>query len=625
MSKHPIVITENIRLPLDIVTQSIAILAKRRAGKSYLARRFTEQLLAAGQQIVIVDPKGDAWGIRSSADGKRPGFPIIVLGGEHGDLPLEATAGELIAKLVVEERVSILLDLSRFRKYEVAEFMGGQLRGRGRGNEGFLEALYRLKAQERFRDAMMLIVDEADAIAPQRPQQGEERMLGAIEDIIRRGGQRGIGSLLISQRSAVIHKDVLTQTQIMVAMRMIAPQDLAAIRPWFEVHGLREQLNILMDSLPSLPVGDAWVSSPGWPDDRGIFTRGHILPIETFDSGATPKPGEKRIEPKTAADIDLPALERQMAETIERVKADDPKELRRRIAELENQVNNPAAAQPSVAASPDPDRIVAAREKGAKAERRRIKAAVHKALTKFSEMVRESYPLKITVSKGQQELVLDSTLGNDLVDQLDKAMLLLDKTAPVEKEEELPPARDVLTEHRRRRPSELESIVPTDEVHHHDGNPLNNGSIPKAQQKILAALAEHHSTGCSRPQLTLLTGYARSTRDRQIQYLQAAQMVEVRGDRVFASAKGLDMVGGARKMPAGKDLQKFWLDRLPEAQRAILAVLFDARGDYVSTDKIDAATGYARSTRDRQIQYLKARELVEGERGQLRAMKQFFD
>ena len=79
-------IARGFSLPLDTVTQAAGILAKRRAGKSYLGRRITEQMLKAVQQVVIVDPKGDWWGIRSSADGKTPGFPVIILGGEHGDV-----------------------------------------------------------------------------------------------------------------------------------------------------------------------------------------------------------------------------------------------------------------------------------------------------------------------------------------------------------------------------------------------------------------------------------------------------------------------------------------------------------------------------------------------------------
>lgn len=185
-------LASDLSLPLELVTESVAILAKRRAGKSYLARKLVEQLHAAAQQVVIVDPKGDWWGIRSAADGKAAGLPIVILGGERGDVPLEVGSGELVAGMVVRERVSVLLDLSQFRKHEVATFM-----------TAFLEALYRLKAREEYRTPVMVCIDEADAIAPQKPQRGEERMLGAAEDLVRRGGQRGIGVTMITQRADV--------------------------------------------------------------------------------------------------------------------------------------------------------------------------------------------------------------------------------------------------------------------------------------------------------------------------------------------------------------------------------------------------------------------------------------
>jgi hypothetical protein len=332
-------ISKDLDLPLEIVTQTIGILAKRRAGKSYTMRRIVEQLFQAGQQVVLVDPKGDQWGVRSTADGKAPGLPIVILGGEHGDVPLEVNAGEIVAKLVVEERVSILIDLSFFRKHEVATFM-----------TGFLENLYRLKAKEIYRTPVMVVIDEADAVAPQKPQKGEERMLGAAEDIVRRGGQRGIGCTLVTQRSAVLNKNVLTQTQVLVALRTIAPQDLAAMDAWIQVHGEPEQRKILMESLPSLPVGDAWFWSPGWPTVEGIFKRVHVLPIETFDSGATPEVGKKPIEPKNLADIDIDILKRQMAATIEKVKQDDPRMLRKRIVQLEKEIK--MGAPKSVYAAP---------------------------------------------------------------------------------------------------------------------------------------------------------------------------------------------------------------------------------------------------------------------------------
>ena len=115
-------ISPRLKLPVDIVTQTIGILAKRRAGKSYTAAVMVEQLWAARQQVVILDPKGDWWGLRSSADGKSEGIPILIIGGGHGDIKLEPGAGEQIARLIVEERVSAIIDLSELRKHEVATF-----------------------------------------------------------------------------------------------------------------------------------------------------------------------------------------------------------------------------------------------------------------------------------------------------------------------------------------------------------------------------------------------------------------------------------------------------------------------------------------------------------------------
>lgn len=399
----------NLSLPVDAVTQAIGILAKRRAGKSYTARRFAEQLYKAGQQIVIVDPKGDWWGIRSSADGKGPGLPVVILGGERGDVPLEVGAGEVVAKLVAEERVSVLLDLSLFRKHEVATFM-----------IAFLETLYRLKAREAFRTPLMLIIDEADAIMPQKPQENEARMLGAGEDMVRRGGQRGIGCMLITQRSAVLNKNVLTQVEVMVALRTIAPQDLKAMDAWIEVHGEPGQRETLLSSLPALPVGDAWFWSPGWPTTSGIFQRVHVLPIETFDSGASPKAGEKRIEPKNLADVDLGALTKQMAATIEKAKANDPKLLRQRIAELERATKSAPAktVEKLVADERAIDRAVADAQRATNARITNLREALEAAMKFIINVSTQNFDVA-GVDKAELERAITAAVGkaSQLIDQ----------------------------------------------------------------------------------------------------------------------------------------------------------------------------------------------------------------
>jgi hypothetical protein len=38
----------------------------------------------------MVDSVGVWWGLHSSADGQHEGLPMVVMGGEHGDVPLDA-------------------------------------------------------------------------------------------------------------------------------------------------------------------------------------------------------------------------------------------------------------------------------------------------------------------------------------------------------------------------------------------------------------------------------------------------------------------------------------------------------------------------------------------------------
>lgn len=102
----------------------------------------------------------------------------------------------------------------------------------------FAERLY-----HKNRQPLHLVLDEADAFAPQRPMKGQERLLGAIEDLVRRGRARGIGVTLVTQRAAVLNKDVLTQAEVLVALRTIAPQDREAINAWIrEADQLGRQL-----------------------------------------------------------------------------------------------------------------------------------------------------------------------------------------------------------------------------------------------------------------------------------------------------------------------------------------------------------------------------------------------
>lgn len=200
-------------LPLDIVTQRIGIIGQTGVGKTHLTTVMTEEMIETGVPVACLDPKGDMWGLRTSRNGKSAGYPVVICGGDHQDVPLEPTSGRVIADWIIADRVACVLDMSNMRKNEQRRFA-----------TDFAEELY-----HKNREPLHLVVDEADMFAPQRALPGFERMLGAFEDLVRRGRSRGIGVTLATQRPAVLHKDVLTQVSLLVALRLSGPQDRNAL------------------------------------------------------------------------------------------------------------------------------------------------------------------------------------------------------------------------------------------------------------------------------------------------------------------------------------------------------------------------------------------------------------
>jgi DNA helicase HerA-like ATPase len=116
-------ISTEFSLPAEAVSETFAMLAKRGVGKTYTAAVLVEELLKAGLRVVVVDPVGVWWGLRAAADGTGEGLPVVILGGDHGDVPFEVSAGEPIADVVVDEELSVVLDLSHVRKGEQTRWL----------------------------------------------------------------------------------------------------------------------------------------------------------------------------------------------------------------------------------------------------------------------------------------------------------------------------------------------------------------------------------------------------------------------------------------------------------------------------------------------------------------------
>jgi uncharacterized protein len=278
-----------VGLPAEAFDDRIAIVGTAGSGKTYAAKGFVERLLESGARVAIVDPLGVWWGLRASADGSAPGYPVVVFGGRHADVPITVETASALGNIIAREALACVIDLSDL----------GNSSARRRFTGAFAEALY-----EANEEPLHLILDEADLWAPQRPIKGWEGLLGHIEEIVRRGRVRGFIPWLITQRPAVVHKDVLSQADILIAMKLTASQDRDAIGAWIEGQADRQEGKRILGDLPRLRRGEGYLWAPG----HSLLERISFPKIRTFDSSRTPKRGERLAIPRTLAEVDLTAI-----------------------------------------------------------------------------------------------------------------------------------------------------------------------------------------------------------------------------------------------------------------------------------------------------------------------------
>ena len=259
-------------LPLSMLDERVAIVGTSGSGKTYAAKGLVERLMGQGARVCIVDPLGVWWGLRLGADGAAPsGYPVVVFGGRHADVALNESMGAALGRLVGTRPLACVVDVSD---------LGSSAAARRGFMTAFMEALYAANTEP-----LHLVLDEADLWAPQRAQAGGHELLGRVEEIVRRGRVRGFVPRLITQRPAVLHKDVLSQADVLVSMKLTASQDREAVGRWIEGQADRAEGGRILAALPRLARGEGWVWAPG----DGVLARVAFPLIHTFDSSCTPR------------------------------------------------------------------------------------------------------------------------------------------------------------------------------------------------------------------------------------------------------------------------------------------------------------------------------------------------
>jgi len=464
----------------------------------------------------------------------------------------------------------------------------------------FLDRFYEIN-----RNPLLLICDESDRYAPQKPMTSAAIFsLSSSEDIARRGRKRGIGSFWLTQRTAVLNKNVSEFANLVVVFRTPGSKDLAELEDRVGRIAAKDVVKEVVRLAPGLNDGEAFFLS-SHPKLRK-FMPDPVRPIQlpmpwTFDSSATPGVGQRRREPRVLAKTDLAAIESKMAAQVEQAKANDPAALKRRILELEKQVKDrPAAPAPApkivekkIVTDAQVKRVESVAMRLEKEGLRRIEAAAKMEAT-GRELIQTAQAFSVALAKASGAVNPVAALARPPVIQ-----------------------RQIVG------PAPASRVAPVAGTGRYEAS---SGELSKGARNILVATAQH-SEGVTRDQLTVLCGYKRSSRDTYLQQLKQNGFIDQSGHRILATDEGVAALGtDYEPLPTGDALREHWLNRLSGGERKILEVLIEKYPSEVPRDDLSEATGYLRSSRDTYLQKLASRRLIENVgRGEVRAADQLFD
>lgn len=556
-------ISKDLALPLDTVTSTTIVYGGKGMGKTNFGSVLAEELSAANLRYSVIDPLGVWWGLQYAADGKAPGIEVLMLGGVHGDIPIEPTGGAVIADLVADENVNVVIDISRKPD--------GTMWSQGDKIRFVTDYCIRLfERQGEKRRPLLQIIDEAARFVPQLIPSGAvdvAKCVGAIERMQEEGRNVGIGMLLMTQRSARMNKSVSELADCMISFRIVGPRSVAAVMDWLGEHLPKDQIKETIDTIRKLPVGAALVVSPGWLDFEGIA---QIRFRRTFDSSQTPKPGEDAKTPTgKAAKPDLAKYQERMVETIEKAKANDPKELKKRIIELEKQI-----AEGDNGRSQEED------------------------LATIRELREQVQAQCFTIEKLEERTgMLEHILGEFSEISIRLADLASDfKVSDVRERLAQMDARE---EHRNGGPPKLEVVTPPPVP-----KPLpvvattsSVSTLPAAQQRILDTLALFETLGNPRPSLQHIGAVMGKWHNAgpirgAFAHLRNAGLIDEDGQCAALTVSGRKLAdSSSMTLRNVSEVHSMWLGRHSGAARNILAVLIDQHPRAITLEALGERIG----------------------------------
>jgi hypothetical protein len=220
------------------------ILGLPNSGKSHTALVLAEELLENQIPIVAFDPAGVWWSLKTGVNGNK-GYPVVVAGGEHADIPLTPGSAKNIMDAAMKANIPIVFDLSGEETAHKTDWR--------KIVKDTVNHLYYHNKQYGIRH---IFLEEAAEFVPQRIQDFD--VYSVIDKTIRIGRNKGLGITLINQRAAAINKEAYENCNLNILHNQEGRNSLKQIQDWFTVKK-EDAGKEIMQSIPNLNPGECWI------------------------------------------------------------------------------------------------------------------------------------------------------------------------------------------------------------------------------------------------------------------------------------------------------------------------------------------------------------------------------
>ena len=535
-------------------------------GKSYRLRWLLEQSYGEVQQIIL-DLEGEFHTLREKYD--------YILIGKDGDVNIEVRGAELLAKKLLELKVSAIIDLYELKQHERIRFV-----------KLFLDAM--INAPKSSWHPCLIVIDEGHVFCPQH---GDAESSGSVIDLMTRGRKRGYCGVIATQRLSKLHKDAAAETlnkmvgrtgldidmkraaeelgyttkEQMLSLRQLEPGEFACFGP------------AISNEIVKIPACKVKTTHPKAGSRQTIGPTAPTARVKKILSALTDLPHQAEEELRTAEDfkrkirdLQIQLRQQKVTEKVKVEKVFDEKEFERRFKQM-------------------------------RAETQKLYEIKSRESAKA---IREGFLKSKKLRAGLNEIsksadALTRFLWDDIVDQVKRDQIkpftfVMDEAGP------LAPGRKVRLPEMPKMPIEPYHKPYLDpRVRKMADTLLQNGEekMSSAALKMLKAAAAFYPNPVTRVRMGAIAGYSyRSGHfSNTLGQLRRIGYIKDQGDEFVVTDEGLAAAGDFEQVPMDPEsLLRYWQGKLESAAGKMLQVIYDEPG--LSRQEIGERSGYSASS-----------------------------